>query len=460
MRLGQVQVPLHDLGPFVHDGAELGDCPRAVLLEQADPALDHVGLHVPLAGRDRLVDAFQRRVELPLRQVGQREEVARLEDLRGPGVLFEGQALPQQDDGVVDPTAVQVQGAQGQARAKALGVEGDPRTQLPLRVRHPAPLRVEPGNVQPGRLVVGLGRQQFVQHAPGLFRLLRAPVQAGQGDPVAGIAGVQRDHLAQFDRRVVGAPLRRVQIGERPVQRQVLPVPLEPFFQGLLRLAGVLLQPVGRREELVGVRPLHPLRQEPFEVGPGFPDLIPGQPGGALEEQRVLVPGVRRKKQLGLLHRLFPLPAAEEQFSELKLGLNVARVELHGLRQRAVRPPEVPPPEVRHPQHVVGFGELRIDLDGVPELEAGPDVVRLFVEGLPLIEELHLLRFGSAAGNQQDPAKQNGPEHRPAISHQRVPPGKRSLTGSPARRAPPGRRPRRRRSGRTSFAFPPSPPRR
>ena len=373
--------------------------------------------------------------------MGQRKEVPRLDDLRAAGVLFEGDALPQENGGVVDPTAVQVQGAQGQARSKVFAVPGDRNRKLPLRVRHRAPLRVEPGDVHPDRLVVGPGRQQLVQHAPGLFRLLRAPVQAGQGDPVAEIAGVQSDDLAHFDGRLVGAALRRVKSGERPVQRQVLPVSLEPLFEDLLRLAGLLLLLVGRGEEQVGVRPLHPLRQERFEVGPGFRALLPGQAGGAFQEQRVLVPGVGAKDELGLLHRLLRLAAAEEQLAELDLGLRVPRIELDRLGEGAVRPPEVPPPEVRHPQHVVGLGELRIDLDGVLELEVGPDVVRLFIEGLPLLEEFHLLRLGPAAGGQQDPAKQKAPEDRPAVGHRRVPPEKRFFTGSRARRAGATRRP-------------------
>ena len=348
-------------------------------------------------------------------------------------VLVEGQALLQHGDRVVGPAGFPVQVAQHEAHPVTFPVLADPLPEHRFRVLHGAPGTVKRGDVQPARLVGGFLREKGVEDLPPFRLLPRVPVEPRQGDPVAVIFRLELDDLAHLGGGFLRPSGRHVDVGQAAVHREELLVGLQPLHQHPFRAAVLLVAGVRRGQEHVDVRLRDPAAQHPFQVGARLPVLLPGEEHGALEDLRVLVPGVFPQDDLGPLHRLVPLARADEQFPHLDLRRQQLRVQLRGLAETLVGAAEVPPHHLRHPEHVIGVVELGVDLDGVLELEARLDVIRLPVIVHPAVVELHLLLVRPAARRQQRDRENESQDHVSGF-HPPAPPKNRPHHTTPFRK--------------------------
>ena len=433
VRLRQEEIPRDEPGLLVDHGAELRHRPGPVLPQQVEVPLEQVGVHVPRAPLDHLVDVPARLVELLPHRVDPGQGDFRLEDVRGRRVLVEGQALLQHDDRVVGPAGVPVQVAQQEAHPVTFPVLPDPLPEHRFRVRHGAPGTVKRGGIQPAPLVGGFFREKGVEDLPPLRLPPRVPVEPRQGDPVAVIFRLELDDLAHLGGGFLRPSGRHVDVGQAAVHRQELLVGFQPLHQHPFRAAVLLVAGVRRGQEHVDVRLRDPSAQHPLEMGARLPVLLRGEEHGALEDLRILVPGVFPQDDFGPLHRLVALARADEQFPHLDLGGQQLRVELRGLAETLVGAAEVPPHHLRHPEHVVGVVELRVDLDGVLELEAGLDVIRVVVIRLPAVVELHLLLVRPAARRKQRD-RDNESQNNVSGFHPSAPPKNRPHHATPFRK--------------------------
>ena len=175
----------------------------------------------------------------------------------------------------------------------------------------------------------------------------------------------------------------------------------KPLHQHPFRAAILLVAGVRRSKEHVDVRLRDPPVQQPFQVGARLPVLVSREEHGGFQDLGVLVPGIFPQDDLRPLHRLVPFARADEKFPQLDLRRQHPRVQFRGTAETLVGAAEVPPHHLRHPEHVIGVVELGVDLDGVLELEARLDVLRIPVIFHPAVVELHLLLVRPAAGRQQ-----------------------------------------------------------
>jgi hypothetical protein len=121
----------------------------------------------------------------------------------------------------------------------------------------------------------------------------------------------------------------------------------------------------------------------------------------SLEKLAVDVCRLPLQDKAGLFHGLVRFLHQQENLPQFILGLQVGGIDFHRLAEIAVRPLQVALFHLHHSHHVKRVAELGINLQGIPEFQAGLDIVSLLVQGLPLAEELGLLRIGSAAPDCQ-----------------------------------------------------------
>ena len=126
--------------------------------------------------------------------------------------------------------------------------------------------------------------------------------------------------------------------------------------------------------DLAGVQPAH-LCQDLQ----GFLGLRLGHSQGRRQQQGVGIVGFLLLGKLGLFLGLVQLLGHQEEFPQEYLGLREIGVEFHGLIQGPVGPPGILQFEFCFALPQVGSGKFGINLQGVLELQASPDIVFLLV---------------------------------------------------------------------------------
>ncbi len=91
--------------------------------------------------------------------------------------------------------------------------------------------------------------------------------------------------------------------------------------------------------------------------------------------------------EIGLSQSFFILLRGQQEVAQPGLRVQKVRVQLRGFEEVGIGLPPVPGLHLDHAEHVVGLGELGVDLDSVLELKACFDIIAFLVEGLPLLKK-------------------------------------------------------------------------
>ena len=243
---------------------------------------------------------------------------------------------------------------------------------------------------------------------------------------IAHVARLDLDGLLHGLRCLVQALVPQVVVGQGHEEVRRLRVGLDPPPDGVTLALVIPRLPRNDGQHQVDVGLGRSLCDEPFQEASRPARVLLHQVDGALHQEALLVFRLFLQDEVDLLLGLVHHPGPQEQPPQLQVGKHVLRVQLNGLHEVPVGAAGVTRLHLDHAEHVVGIGVLRVDLDGVLELQLRLRVLPLLVKLLALVEELQLLLLRPRAADSKGQrsadtqAQQPDPLTIPTPSHELI----------------------------------------